>query len=140
MCRVRKMKKFYSLLYNDRQAVLARRRQQLSEDDYRQKCRLRPAVEGTISQFKRSMFNGKLKVRGLRKSRHRLILKAMGINFKRIAAYVGERLAESLDAAVADTVSSISEGIFTLFSSMLTIFKKKIDFGVYEGAELSLAS
>ena len=76
----------------------------------------------------------------MRKSRHRLILKAMGINFKRIAAYVGERLAESLDAAVADTVSSISEGIFTLFSSMLTIFKKKIDFGVYEGAELSLAS
>ena len=109
----------------------------MSEDEYRQKCRLRPAVEGTISQFKRSLSNGKLKVRGLGNCRHRLILKAIGINFKRIAAYVGKRLSESLDSATSDTVSSVFEGVFTLFSSMLTMFGKYIGFVGHERADLN---
>ena len=134
------MKKFYSLRYDDRQAVLACRRQQLCEDDYRQKCRLRPAVEGTISQFKRSMSHGKLKVRGLRKSRHRLVLKAMGINFKRIAAYVRESLSETLDSAVSEAVLPGSKAVSTLFSSVFFMFRKKIDFVKCEWADLSLAA
>ena len=42
-------KRFYSLIYNDRQVLLSRRRQQLGEEAYHLKCLLRPAVEGTIS-------------------------------------------------------------------------------------------
>jgi len=55
-CPVRCRKRFYSLSYTDRQALLAQRRQQLSKEDYRIKCRLRPAMEGTISQFGYSLF------------------------------------------------------------------------------------
>ncbi len=86
-CPVRYRKRFYSLLFNDRQALLAQRRQQLSEEDYRRKCRLRPAVEGTISQFKQKLHNGKLRVRGIGKVRNSVILMAIGINFGRLWAY-----------------------------------------------------
>jgi hypothetical protein len=86
-CPVRCRKRFYSLLFNDRQVLLAQRRQQLSKEDYRRKCRLRPAIEGTISQFKRKLHNGKLRVRGLRKVRNSVILMAIGINFGRLWVY-----------------------------------------------------
>jgi hypothetical protein len=86
-CLVRCGKKFHSLLYNDRQVLLSRRRQQLGEEAYRIKCRLRPAVEGTISQFKRLMHKGKLRVRGIGRIRNSIILMAIGINFGRLWAY-----------------------------------------------------
>ena len=86
-CPVRCRKRFYSLLFNDRQALLAQRRQRLSKEDYRRKCRLRPAIEGTISQFKQKLHNGKLRVRGLEKVRNSVILMAIGINFGRLWAY-----------------------------------------------------
>jgi hypothetical protein len=89
-CPVNCRQKFNSLLFNDRQVVLARRRQQLGEKEYCKKCRLRPAVEGTISQFKRLMQNGKLRVRGEGRIRNNVILMAIGINFKRLWAYVQE--------------------------------------------------
>lgn len=104
VCRVQKRKKFYSLIYTDRQTLLALRRQQLSEDNYRQKCRLRPAIEGTISQFKRTMPNGKLKVRGLQKGRNTCILRAMAINFKRVVSY--------LQSDVAEYVNSLENSVF----------------------------
>lgn len=86
-CPVRCRKRFYSLLFSDRQVLLAQRRQQLSKEDYRRKCRLRPAVEGTVSQFKQKLHNGKLRVRGLGKVRNSVILMAIGINFGRLWAY-----------------------------------------------------
>jgi hypothetical protein len=89
-CLVRCGKKCYSLLYNDRQVILSRRRQQLGEKAYRIKCRLRPAVEGTISQFKRLMHHGKLRVRGFGRIRNSIILMAIGINFGRLWAYSTE--------------------------------------------------
>lgn len=89
-CPVRLGEKFNSLIYNDRQVVLSRRRQQLGEEAYRIKCLLRPAVEGTVSQFKRLMRNGKLRVRGLGRVRNNVILMAIGINFGRLWAYSQE--------------------------------------------------
>jgi hypothetical protein len=86
-CLVRCGKKFYSLIYNDRQLVLSQRRKQLDEEAYRIKCNLRPAVEGTVSQFKRIMYKGKLRIRGLSRIRNGLILRAIGINFGRLLAY-----------------------------------------------------
>ena len=86
-CPVRSRKRFYSLPYTDRQALLAQRRQQLSTEGYRRKCRLRPAVEGTISQFKRKLHDGKLRIRGLRRVGNAVILMAIGINFGRLWAY-----------------------------------------------------
>jgi len=86
-CPVRCRKHFYSLSFDDRQLLLARRRQQLTKEDYQRKCRLRPAIEGTISQFKQRTHNSKLRVRGLGKVRNSVILMAIAINFGRIWAY-----------------------------------------------------
>ena len=86
-CLVNCRNKFNSLLFTDRQVVVSQRRQQLGEEEYRKKCRLRPAVEGTISQFKRLMQNGKLRVRDFGKIQNSIILMAIGINFRRLWAY-----------------------------------------------------
>ena len=102
-CPVRFGKKFNSLIYNDRQVILSRRRQQLGEEAYRIKCLLRPAVEGTISQFKRLMNNGKLRVRGLGRIRNSVILMAIGINFGRLWSYCLENKL-GLDALLAMTI------------------------------------
>ncbi|TFH53837.1 MAG: hypothetical protein E4G91_11555 [Candidatus Zixiibacteriota bacterium] len=95
-CPVACRKRFYSLSFTDRQALLAQRRQLLSREDYRRKCRLRPAVEGTISQFKQKMRNGKLRIRGLSKVRNGIILVAIGINFGRIWAHLIKADAQSV--------------------------------------------
>jgi len=89
-CPARCRKHFYSLSFSDRQALLAQRRQRLSQEDYRSKCRLRPAIEGTISQFKQKMRNGKLRIRGLSRIRNSIILMTIGINFGRVWAYLME--------------------------------------------------
>jgi len=89
-CPTKCRKHFYSLAFYNRQALVAQRRQQLSQEDYRSKCRLRPAIEGTISQFKQKMRNGKLRIRGLARIRNSIILMAIGINFGRVWAYLLE--------------------------------------------------
>jgi hypothetical protein len=90
-CLVRFGKRICSLIYNDRQVILSRRRQQLGEEVYRGKCRLRPAIEGTIGQFKRLMHHGKLRIRLTPRIRNGIILMAIGINFGRLLAYFRER-------------------------------------------------
>jgi len=83
-------KKFFSLIFNDRQVLLAKRRQQLGEESYRTLCNLRPAVEGTISQFKRKTRDGKLRIRLDNRIRNGAILMALGINFTRLLEYYRE--------------------------------------------------
>jgi len=90
-CPVAERHKFYSLSFYDRQAVVAQRRQKLDQEDYKEKCRLRPAVEGTVSQFKAKMHNGKLRVRGIGRMRNTTIAMAIGINFRRIWAFLDQR-------------------------------------------------
>lgn len=86
-CLVHSGKRFFSLIYNDRQLLLSRRRQQLGEESYRALCNLRPAAEGTISQFKRKTRDGKLRIRLTNRIRNATILMATGINFSRLLAY-----------------------------------------------------
>jgi hypothetical protein len=86
-CLARSGKRFFSLIYNDRQLLLSRRREQLGEESYRSLCNLRPAVEGTISQFKRKTRNGKLRIRLNPRIHNATILMGIGINFSRLLAY-----------------------------------------------------
>ncbi len=86
-CLVNSGKRFFSLIFNDRQLLLSRRRQQLGEENYRTLCNLRPAIEGTVSQFKRKTRNGKLRIRMNNRIRNGSILMAIGINFRRLLAY-----------------------------------------------------
>ena len=112
-CPVVERKKYYSLSFSDRQAVVTQRRQQFQEEAYRKKCKLRPAVEGTVSQFKRRMRNGKLRVRGEGRVRNAIILMAIGINFRRIWAYLVEKL-KSL-AQLTSLIAFIFTFIVTFF-------------------------
>ena len=86
-CPVRSGNKCFSLIYRDRQLLLSRRRQQLGDEAYRVICRLRPAVEGTIGQFKRKTRDGKLRIRLINRIRNSAILMAIGINFGRLWRY-----------------------------------------------------
>ena len=115
-CPVIERQRFYSLYFNDRQAVVAQRRQKLNQENYRVKCHLRPAVEGTVSQFKRKMHNGKLRVRGDGRARNVIIAMAIGINFRRIWTYLEEKkrvLASSLPLVAG------------LFVTLTVIFTRK---------------
>ncbi|MGB9774823.1 MAG: transposase [Bacteroidota bacterium] len=85
-CPVQERRHFYSLYFTEQQMRVAQKRQQFDSDLYRSKQRLRPAVEGTISQFKWRTRNGKLRVRGLRRVSHMVVLMAIAINFRRIRA------------------------------------------------------
>ncbi len=115
-CPVVERQKFYSLYFNDRQAVVAQRRQKLDQEDYREKCRLRPAVEGTVSQFKHKMHNGRLRVRGDGRIRNAIIAMAIGINFRRIWAYLAKNK--------RDIVSSLAL-VAVLFVTLAVIFTRK---------------
>ena len=110
-CLVRGGKRFYSLRYNDRQVLLSRRRLQLGVESYHKRCLLRPAVEGTISQFKRLMHQGKLRIRGLGRVRNSIILMAIGINFGRLWAYCLE----------SKTGSAVSLAMHILFLKCLIL-------------------
>ena len=92
--------------------MVARRRQALDEKDYIKKCRLRPAVEGMVSQFKQRTHNGKLKVRGYQRVRNVIIAMAIGINFRRIRAYSEQQK--------RDMTRSLSL-IFVLFAALAII-------------------
>lgn len=115
-CSVTERQKFYSLSFTDRQVVLARRRQALDQEDYREKCRLRPAVEGTVSQFKQRTHNGKLKVRGYQRARNVIIAMAIGINFGRIWAYLEQKKRDMTRSLIP---------IFVLFAALAVIFTGK---------------
>jgi hypothetical protein len=102
-CLAHSGKRFFSLIYNDRQLLLSRRREQLGEESYRILCNYRPAVEGTVSQFKRKTRNGKLRIRLTNRIRNAVILMAIGINFGRLLAYYREnqsRLATLLASSI----------------------------------------
>jgi len=62
-------------------------REKYNDRDYLRKCRLRPAVEGTMFQMKLHLRNGKSKYRGKIKVRFSSILRSIAINFKRMHAY-----------------------------------------------------
>jgi len=79
-CCVQERKRFTTLCFTDRQLRVARRRQQFTEEEYRVKQKLRPAVEGTISLFKRKTHKGKLSVGGFRRAKNVVILTALAIN------------------------------------------------------------
>jgi len=115
-CPVTERKQFYSLSFSDRQVVVTRRRQALDEEEYREKCRLRPAVEGTVSQFKRRTHNAKLMVRGYQRMRNVIITMAIGINFERIWAYLEQKKRDIAHSLVP---------IIGLFVALVAIFPGK---------------
>lgn len=112
-CPVAERQKFYSLSFTDRQAVVARRRQALDQEAYREKCHLRPAVEGTVSQFKRRTHNEKLRVRGYQRVRNAIIAMAIGINFGRIWAYLEHKKRDMTHSLIPITALSVALAVIS---------------------------
>ena len=91
-CMVRERKKSYSLRVSLRRCVLDKRRKNYNSDEYQRAQKLRPPVEGAVSQLKPKYLNGRSMFRGKKKIKCRLFLKAIGANFRRIWLYFEDML------------------------------------------------
>jgi hypothetical protein len=87
-CIIRKNKKRAHVLILKRSTIENDKQRQLYKNkDYLEKCKLRPAVEGTMFQIKLYLRNGKSKFRRIIKVRSRAILRSIAINYKRVHDY-----------------------------------------------------
>jgi len=71
---------------------LNERRLKMNDNEYIELCKLRSAVEGLMDKLKPKSRDGRTSFRGIEKVSNRMILKAIGINFKRISAYKRKKL------------------------------------------------
>jgi hypothetical protein len=93
-CMIRKNKrKPHVLVITQERLQMDRQREKYNDSEYLKKCALRPAIEGTMFQFKLHLRNGKSRYRGKSKVKCSSILRTIAINFKRVYAY---RLKEAL--------------------------------------------
>ena len=74
---------------NDKRRWLDERHELFKTEGYRELCNLRPPVEGLMEKMKPKYLSGRTLFRGLEKVRNRMILKAIGLNFKRYKGYRG---------------------------------------------------
>ena len=73
---------------------LDERHELLKTEEYRELCNLRPPVEGLMEKLKPKYLSGRILFRGLGKVKTRMILRAIGINFRRYSSYRLELLSK----------------------------------------------
>lgn len=83
-CFIRKGKKSCKLVITKKKIDHDILKEKFKDNKYLEKCRLRPAIEGTVWQFSCYMRNGKVRFRSYLKIRQRLVLRAIGINLIRL--------------------------------------------------------
>lgn len=89
-CIIRKNKRKPHVLEISKERLqMDMQREKYNDSDYLRKCKLRPAVEGTMFQIKLHLRNGKSRYRGKIKVRCSSIMRSIAINFKRVHAYRG---------------------------------------------------
>lgn len=94
-CIIRKNKRKAHVLELKKSKILSDiQREKYNDREYLKKCKLRPAVEGTMFQIKLHLRNGKSKYRGKIKVRCSSILRSIAINFRRVHAYEQEQMAQ----------------------------------------------
>ena len=87
-CMIRKNKrKPHVLVITQERLQMDRQREKYNDSDYLKKCALRPAIEGTMFQFKLHLRNGKSRYRGKIKVKCSSIMRTIAINFKRVYTY-----------------------------------------------------
>lgn len=94
-------------------AVLARRRRYERTEEFKKRYAERAGIEGTNSELKRAHGLGRLRVRGLKRVRLAVYLKALACNVKRMVRWVAQRSRET-DAAAAGAGESVSR-VLTCF-------------------------
>jgi hypothetical protein len=114
-CIIRKNKRKPHVLEIRKNRLLAdKQRLKFNNSEYLRKCKLRPAVEGTMFQIKLHLRNGKSKYRGKIKIKCSSILRTIAINYKRVHVY---RLKQAI-------LNFILRSIYN--SKSLVIVKKEI--------------
>ena len=93
-CLIRKNKKRDHVLILKRSKVESdKQREAFKDEEYIEKCKLRPAIEGTMFQIKLHLRNGKSRFRSKIKIKCRTILRSIAINYKRVHDYSIRELA-----------------------------------------------
>jgi len=88
--------KLSRIVIDDRRKWLDERHELMKTEEYRALCNLRPPVEGLMEKLKPKYLSGRTLFRGLSKVKNRMILRAIGLNFRRYTAYKLELLACSM--------------------------------------------
>lgn len=112
ICPVKKGKRHYSLLYDDKQLRLADRREYENTEEFKDCYRYRSGVESTLSSYDRRTGVKRLRVRGLTAVRFCATMKALGVNILRAAAFI--RMEIGQNAAVEAVPYGHSRGAFAL--------------------------
>ena len=73
------------------------RQELLKTEGYKRLCRLRPAVEGLMEKMKPKELNGRTRFRGKERVTSRMILKAIGLNFRRYRAWLNDLMLSILN-------------------------------------------
>jgi len=73
--------------YNHDRVKQRERRLQDASEEFRQRYRWRAGIEATMSRFKHQMGMARLRVRGMAKVTYAAMLRALGLNIFRVAAY-----------------------------------------------------
>lgn len=91
-CPVKKGKKYYYLRFTDKEMRIAKRRLHEQSAEFKDRYRWRAGVEATISEYDRRTGVKHLRVRGLKAVRFGAILKALGVNIFRAAAFMAAKM------------------------------------------------
>lgn len=86
-CPVRSVRDGYGFSYDRKQVKMARRRARERTDAFREKYRFRAGIEGTFSALDRRTGVKHLRVRGMTAVRFAVVLKVLGLNLLRAAAF-----------------------------------------------------
>jgi hypothetical protein len=73
---------------DDTRRWLDERHEALKTGEYQKLCKMRPPVEGLMSQIKPKYLNGRIRFRRIERVRSRVVLKGIGVNFKRYRAHL----------------------------------------------------
>ena len=76
--------------------------------EYQELCNLRPAVEGLMEKLKPMWKNGRTRFRGLKKVRNRMVLRGIGLNFRRYSSWKLIQLYKNLSKSFSKFIFEIS--------------------------------
>lgn len=96
------------LVVDDNRRWLDERADKYYTEEYQELCNLRPAVEGLMDKLKPNWKNGRTRFRGLVKVRNRMVLRGIGLNFRRYNSWKWVQLLQNVS-------KSFSKFIFEIF-------------------------
>lgn len=126
-CPAKKGKKAFYVRYKEKDLRLARRRQHEQSPEFGEKYRFRAGVEATMSEYDRRTGVKRLRVRGLKAVTFAAVLKALGLNLFRAAAFQkkkngGSKPFAPAGRAIFDVIGYFKEQIMLLVSLFVTLW------------------